>query len=916
MNGDTFLPFGPNAGYLAELYQLYLSDPSVIEPEWVEFFKSLDDGGVNGYKNGLSHGHLNGNGVGAGDVAVAANALAEKLVNAYRTYGHLSARISPLIAGGLAPSAPVELTPAYHGGGAEAGKSALRNYHFAGSPQASCEGLIEALRNVYCGSVGFEYMHLTRVEERDWLSSRIESRGKESFTSDQKRSILRDLIRAELFESELHRKYVGTKRFSLEGNDTLIPVLSAVLSGCAAANVKGVVFGMAHRGRLNVLVNTLEKRLSAMFAEFEDMTVATIAGAGDVKYHSGFESRREINGVGLELKLLPNPSHLEFVNPVVEGVARALQDLTGIEDRRTYLPLVMHGDAAFAGQGIVFETINYSGIPGYYTGGTFHIVINNQIGFTTTPDEARSTRYCTDLAKGVDCPVFHVNAEDPEAACWVSQLAFEYRMAFGKDVFVDLVGHRKHGHNEGDDPSFTQPTTYAEIKGKKPVWQIYSETLIRSGAISQEDVDTEVELYKREFSQGHTDVGANIGSEATAIQGRLSQEPGETGVSKDTLTRVARALVQYPESFKPHPKLLKIIEKRVESVESGEGIEWGMAEALAFGSLVLEGRAVRLSGQDCGRGTFSHRHLMLDDFGGGAPWNPLHSLVGREGAKGSFEVINSSLSEAAVLGFEFGYSSARPEALTMWEAQFGDFSNGAQVIIDQFISSSESKWAQRSGVVMMLPHGYEGQGPEHSSARLERYLQMCAEGNMRVCYPSTAAQIFHLLRRQGRSVVTRPLVIMTPKSLLRLPAAMSSLGEMTAGAFQKVIANDLSLGKESRSLIFCSGKIYHELSAALLTSGKASTRLVRLEELYPFPQEEVAKVVAETAARRAFWVQEEPQNMGAWSYIAPHLRQVLGFDVVYVGRPGSASTATGSSKYHALEQKRIISEVTSQVAGK
>jgi len=915
MNGESFVRFGENAGYLAELYQLYLTDPSLVDSAWAEFFRSLDGTGVgNGHTNGYTNGRANGYAAVAegARVASSSNALGEKLVEAFRAYGHAAANLSPLGSGGMKAEHPSELELSCHGETRDASQVALAGFSFGGRSYASCAQLLQALKDTYCGTIGYEISHLTKTEERKWLQARIEGKAP-TFSDQEKRLVLKDLIRAELFESELHRKYVGTKRFSLEGNDTLIPMLSVLATSAAQTGVKGIICGMAHRGRLNVLANSIGKPLSTIFAEFEDKTIATIAGAGDVKYHLGWETSKAPNGADIELSIVPNPSHLEFVNPVVEGVARALQDKNDRNDRGAYLPLAMHGDAAFAGQGIVFETINYSGIGGYATGGTLHIVINNQIGFTTTPDESRSTRYCTDLAKGIDCPVFHVNAEDPEAACWLTQLALEYRMAFGKDVIIDLIGHRKHGHNEGDDPSFTQPTTYAEVKGKKLIWQQYAEHLVASGVLSQSDIDGEVEAYKSEFAAASEAVASSLGTEACCIHGRLEVPLSDTGVKKEILLTIARALTQWPEGFKPHPKLQKIIEKRVETVEAGEGIEWGVAEALAFGSLVLEGHSVRLSGQDCCRGTFSHRHLVLDDNEGRGTFSPLVDLAQREGATGVFEVYNSSLSEASVLGFEFGYSATNRNSLVMWEGQFGDFANGAQVIIDQFITSSESKWGQLSGVVMMLPHGYEGQGPEHSSARLERYLQMCAEGNMRVCYPSTAAQHFHLMRRQGLSEIKRPLIIMTPKSLLRLPAALSSLKEMVKGTFECVLETDLSGKKSCKSLVFMTGKVGHDVQAALQGGDKLSARLIRVEELYPFPQAEIARILKETGATNAFWVQEEPQNMGAWSYIAPLLRESLGFDPVYIGRPASAATATGSSKHHAIEQKAILTELSGRL---
>lgn len=919
MNGESFLPFGSNAGYLAELYQLYLSDPSLVEPAWAEFFASLDSEAASAIVNGYTNGRTNGHGATAVagresvESVTPSAVLADKLVQSFRAYGHLAAQLSPLEAGGLQPLSPRELSATYHGEDRDPSKITLSGFSFGGQSYTSCASLIAALQKTYCGSVGFEYMHLLKAEERAWFQERIERRSGPSFSVERRKEIFEFLMRADVFESELHRKYVGAKRFSLEGNDTLIPLLSTVIREAASSGVKGIVCGMAHRGRLNVLINTLGKPMSQLFSEFEDKTVATIAGAGDVKYHLGFHTDVAVNGTAVELQIVPNPSHLEFVNPVVEGITRALQDKLPDRNRSVYMPLVMHGDAAFAGQGVVFETINYAGISGYTTGGTFHVVINNQIGFTTTPEESRSTRYCTDMAKGVDCPILHVNAEDPEAACWVAQLALEYRMTFGKDVFIDLIGHRKHGHNEGDDPSFTQPVTYAEVKGKKAIWQQYADKLTAEGVLTAEEVASAVESYKKAFADAQADAGKGIGTEACAVHGQLKDSDVQTAVPAKTLKKVAKALVDYPADFKVHPKLGKIIEKRVETVEAGEGIEWGVAEALAFGSLALEGVSIRLSGQDCGRGTFSHRHLMLDDNEGRSVWSPIASLVEREGVDASFEIVNSSLSEQAVLGFEFGYAAQNNRGLTMWEAQFGDFSNGAQVIIDQFVTSSEAKWGQRSGVVLMLPHGYEGQGPEHSSSRVERYLQMCAEGNMAVCYPSTAAQHFHLMRRQGLADIKRPLVIITPKSLLRLPAAMSSLSEMSKGGFKSVIETDLAGKKACKSIFFMTGKIYHDVAASLQGQDSLSGRLVRIEELYPFPAAEIARIAKESGAENVYWVQEEPQNMGAWSYVEPRLRDATGKGPVYIGRPASAATATGSGKHHALEQKAILTVVAERL---
>lgn len=912
MDRDTLLDFGPNAGYLTELYQLYLADPSMVEPEWAEFFRGMKGANGNGHANGYTNGTVSEAAVAAPAVSTA-NALADKLVDGFRRFGHLAAKVSPIVHGGLAPLSPVELTSEFYGGASSSGR--LSAYEFGGKAFDSLAALRVALEECYCGSIGFEYEHLTRAEERSWLKARIEGRSASSLVAqaDRKKSIFLDLMRGDLFEAELHRKYVGAKRFSCEGTETILPAISTAIEQGASAGIRSVVIGMAHRGRLNVLANITRKPLERIFREFEDQTLATVCGHGDVKYHMGFETTYEFGDARVDVSLAPNPSHLEFVNPVVEGIARAQQDLRYARDRKASLPLLLHGDAAFAGQGIVFETINFSGLTGYSTGGTLHIVTNNQIGFTTTPDESRSTRYCTDLAKGIDAPVFHVNCEDPEAACWVTALALEFRNTFGKDVLVDLIGHRKHGHNEGDDPSFTQPLTYAELKGKRPIWEQYGARLLSEGVVDQAWIDAAVADYKRAFNDAQAAVTPEAKGAASPMHGKIGEAPASTAVKADQLKKIARSLVEFPEGFVPHAKLSKILEKRVETVESGEGIEWGVAEALAFGSLLVEGRPVRLSGQDCGRGTFSQRHLSLDHYEEQRTWSPLEALAEASDAGARFEVYNSSLSEAAILGFEFGYATIERRGLTMWEAQFGDFANGAQVIIDQFLTSSESKWGQLSGLTLLLPHGYEGQGPEHSSARLERFLQMCADSNMRVCYPSTASQHFHLLRRQATSEVQRPLVVMTPKSLLRLPAATSPLSEMASGGFRVVIDENLAVSAKCNTVVFMTGKVFHDAHASLKDAGKVSARLVRVEELYPFPEAQVAKIMKESGAKKVVWLQEEPRNMGAWSYIEPMLRATCGVDPVYVGRSASPGTSTGSPKHSAAELKAFLAELHSLI---
>jgi 2-oxoglutarate dehydrogenase E1 component len=922
MSDDTiYYSFGSNAGYLAELYQLFREDPTLVAPEWANFFKtSVANGALNGgaaINGAATNGaHPSGSAVAVRDLSQtqtpqtsSANSVAERAIDAFRRWGHLAASLSPIHAGGLAPQNIAELNLANYASGS--GDLALNSFSFAGRSIASIGALIGLLREIYCGPVGYEVEHIVSLEERDWLRSRIEQRinFNGALSANLRKEILNVLIKTGLLESELHRKYVGSKWFSVDGNDSLLPALQVLLDSCIASGVREAVFGMAHRGRINVLVNTLGMPLERLFAEFEDRSIATAVGAGDVKYHLGWKSQYGRADQSIKLELLPNPSHLEFVNPVVAGVARAKQDSLYGGDRRSVLAVLMHGDAAFAGQGTVFECLNYAALEGYSTGGTFHIVINNQIGFTTTPDEGRSTRYCTDLAKGLDIPVFHVNAEDPDAACWIAQLALEYRNTFGKDVIIDLIGHRKYGHNEGDDPSFTQPLTYQEIKSKKQIWQQYSEKLVAEGVVDRDFVQQAADDFKRRFAEAQERVYSGTAGDACAVHGKIHPAQVETAVSKERLLGVARELVAFPEGFMPHPKLQKIIQKRVETVESGKEIEWGVAEALAYGTLVEDGVPIRLSGQDCRRGTFSHRHLVLDDYEKPQCWSPLGELAKRRDNGGRFEVYNSSLSESGVLGFEFGYAASAQRGLTLWEAQFGDFSNGAQCIIDQFIVSSEAKWGQLSGVTMLLPHAFEGQGPEHSSARLERYLQLCAEGNMSVCYPTSAAQYFHLVRRQGLREPKRPLVVMTPKSLLRLPVATSSIEELTKGKFEPLLV-DAGRSKSARTVVLLSGKVYYDIIAALKERELTSKVVLgRVEELYPFPETQVAKLLSGSGVSRIIWVQEEPRNQGAWSYIAPQLRAISGKEPLYVGRPEAAQTATGSAKRHAEEQKALVARL-------
>lgn len=937
---DLGLLFGANSGYVEELYALYKDDPALVGDTWANYFIKLDNELVaNGEHRQISeNGHqvtttkvTNGHSSfqspvpSIGEVtrenikSVVDNRLQDKvyrLINTFRSFGHLKARINPLSKGVMSLPQSEDLDPMFFGFTDSDMESEVSCDGFQSKSRMELRTLIEELRRVYCGSVGFEFNHLLSEEERNWLQSRIESRFAHGYglSTDLKLRKLKVLVEAETFEAELHKKYVGHKRFSLEGGETLLPVLDTALDEASQRGVKEAVLGMAHRGRLNVLVHTAGKPLEDVFNEFEDQSIYSALGSGDVKYHLGYESIfNGSRGQELKVSLACNPSHLEFVDPVLEGMVRAKQDLKYDGERLSVLPILMHGDAAVIGQGVVYETLNLSQVGGYRTGGTLHIVINNQIGFTTNPEESRSSVYCTDMAKGFQIPIFHVNAEDVEAACWVTRLALEFRQRYQRDVFVDIYCWRKYGHNEGDDPSFTQPLSYSEIKSKPSLAKTYSLKLKEEGIIDQSGIDRYYTEYKQRFENAQNRKIPKVQGEACPVHGRLRVPTPDTGVEKKVLERVASTLLDYPENFVIHPKLKQILEKRVLSLTEGSGIDWGFAEALAYGSLMLQGVNIRLSGQDSGRGTFSHRHLALNNYEKPETYLPLSQLEEQVGV-GCFEVYNSTLSEAGVLGFEYGYSLDAKKSLVLWEGQFGDFANGAQVHIDQFIASGEAKWHQLSGVVMLLPHGYEGQGPEHSSARLERFLQLCGEGNMVVCYPSTAAQNFHLLRRQGVMEIKRPLVVMTPKSLLRLPDATSKINELVSGRFETVLEDDIGTKDKEAHVVMVAGKIYYDLIGELRKSPKGRIKVLRIEQLYPFPQFEIKKLLKDIKIKSIIWAQEEPQNMGAWSYIEPYIRGKLESSPIYVGRAVAASPATGSGKAHAREQSTIVREVLAHVS--
>ena len=908
---QLFASFGQNAGYVQELFDLYRTDRSLVPAGWAQKFDALT-GGETTTTNG--HAYTNGNGHAAAVGKMAAPAVSNdlqervfRLVRAFRERGHLKARVNPISKGITPPPLSRDLQIEQYGFSSNELSIDVSCERFQGASSLPLGQLLSGLDKIYCGSIGVEFMHILDPEARDFIRERFESRpqSQSNLSSSAKRRILEKLIEAEAFESELHKKYVGQKRFSLQGGELLIPMLDSLLNESCTLGIHEAIIGMAHRGRLNVLTNTIGKPLSMLFNEFEDQSVFSVLGSGDVKYHLGYSGiHRAPSGATLKISMAPNPSHLEFVNPVLEGICRARQDIGYNQDRTSVLPILIHGDAAVIGQGVVYETLNLSALDGYATGGSIHIVINNQVGFTTNPEDSRSTVYCTDLAKCFEAPVFHVNGEDPEAAAWVMELAAKYRNRFNRDVVIDLICYRKYGHNEGDDPSFTQPLLYGEIATKRNPAALYAEGLVAAGVLTEAEVTQLQQGFIERFKSAEANREPAVRGDACPLHGKLVAIETATSVEAERLRKVAKTLINYPEQFSPHPKLQKILEKRVETLEDGKGIDWGFAEGLAFGSLLLEGRSVRLTGQDCGRGTFSQRHLVLSNYQDMRRFVPFDSLANEGGAR--LEIINSPLSEAAVLGFEFGYGSVAEDALTLWEAQFGDFANGAQVHIDQFIASSEAKWGQRSGVVLLLPHGFEGQGPEHSSARLERYLQLCAEGNMSVCYPTTAAQQFHLVRRQGLSAIKRPLVVMTPKSLLRHPGAASELSELTQGEFHPVLSNTFGKGKSSKTLVVLSGKVYYDVAAELQKNTDGLVKVIRVEELYPFPAEALKRAVGNDAPQRVVWVQEEPQNMGAWSHAYPYLKQIFNASPTYVGRQAAASPATGSGKAHAKEQRQLL----------
>ena len=868
-----------NAEYLEELYQVFIRTPEQLEPEMRRFFTELEHQEVPATKQTTKHSQN--------------NAKVEAMINTFRRRGHLKANLNPLTnADSIVPYRLEDFALQ-----AVNPQQLLYPTNLSGVYGATAKEIIEILQRSYCGSIGVDYVEINNEERVQWISKKLEQcSGRMTFTIEERKRILWDLLAAEGLEKFLHNRYLGQKRFSLEGCDTLIPMLDFMLSTAAAQGVQDICVGMAHRGRLNVLANIMHKDLASLFAEFEDTNNidSSFDIDGDVKYHIGFSTTVKKAGHDLGIALLPNPSHLEAINPVLEGYVRAKQRQLNDEQGTKVLPLLIHGDASFSGQGVVYETLNLSKLPHYSTGGTVHIVIDNQIGFTTNPDCARSTEYCSDIVKAIRAPVFHVNADDPEATALSAVLAFSYRQKFNSDVVIHLVGYRRYGHNEGDEPAFTQPLMYKKIKAHARVATQYIEQL--QDHIPVDEINALRSKYRQMLDDAYKRV-KNI-SMPTSSVGMRKQARVQTAVKGADLKALAKKITSVPDGFTLHPKIAKLFQQRRSMCDSK--IDWGMAELLALAALANAGKHLRLSGQDVQRGTFSSRHAVVWDLENGNGYQVFSKFAA------NVDIINSPLSEFGALGFEFGYSVVDPQALVLWEAQFGDFSNGAQVIIDQFLSASAAKWAMHSNLVLLLPHGYEGMGPEHSNARPERFLQLCGNDNMQVAIPTTAAQYFHLLRHQALTSKRMPLIVMSPKSMLRHPQVASPVQEFTQGKFAPVIDDDTVDADAVKRIVFCAGKIYYELLAA--RGEKKDIAIIRFEYLYPFPHKVFTDIISKyTQVTKIIWAQEEPQNMGSWDYIHAKIGAAVKARLHYVGRKVSGTTAEGSLQAHRNTQGRIVS---------
>jgi len=933
---------GANATYLAELHARYQENPAALDPEWRAFFASLDDNrdDVLAEARGPSWAPSNGAAlapaVPLGSVTeqqaldAARDTLAARmLIRNYRTRGHLAAKLDPLEL--VTRREHPELKPKTYGFTRADYDRPIYIGGAFGLEFATLREILGILKHTYAGHIGVEYMHISDPEQRSWLQERIEGRDVE-FTAKGKTAILKKLIEAETFERFLDVKYTGTKRFGLDGGESMVPALEQIIKRGGQLGLNEIVIGMPHRGRLNVLANVMAKPYRAIFNEFKGGSAHPdeVEGSGDVKYHLGASSDREFDQNRVHLSLTANPSHLEIVDPVVLGKVRAKQDQRKDNERKEVLPLILHGDAAFAGQGVVAECLGLSGLRGHRTGGSLHFIVNNQIGFTTAPRFSRSSPYPSDLAKMIDAPIFHVNGDDPEAVVHVAKIAIEYRQRFGKPVVIDMFCYRRHGHNEADEPAFTQPLMYARIREHPSVVEVYSRRLVEEGLLTRAEVDRLQADFRANLEEELAASDAYRPNRADWLDGKWSgighaeegARRGVTGVDLARLQEIGRKITSFPKSFTPHKTITRIMAARRKMIDEGQGIDWATAEALAFGTLLAEGYRVRLSGQDSERGTFSHRHAVLMDQENEKKYTPLKH-ISKEQAP--FEVINSMLSEEAVLGFEYGYSLAEPNALVVWEAQFGDFANGAQVIIDQFISSGERKWLRMSGLVLLLPHGYEGQGPEHSSARLERYLQLCAEDNWQIANCTTPANYFHILRRQLHRQFRKPLVLMTPKSLLRHKRVVSTLAQLGPdSSFHRLLWDDAQFLPDQaiklvpddkiRRVVLCSGKVYYDLYDERERRGLDDVYLLRVEQLYPFPARALIQELGRFKDAEMVWCQEEPKNMGAWSFIEPNLSWVLEhIDAKhkrprYAGRPSSAATATGLMSKHVRELKAFLDE--------
>ena len=959
--GEMNYLFGANEAYIAELYQRYLNDPGSVDESWVEIFRAIGDDptAIQGELRGASWAprrtHVigqNGEGpsmsdatagvqppprpevpylmaphVGAEQVRQATldSIRALMLIRAYRVRGHLEANLDPLRL--HKPEPHPELDPQSYGfSDKDMDRPIFINY-VLGLESATLREIMAVLRATYCGTIGVEFMHKQEPEEKTWIQERIEGiRNRTEFTDLGKRTILERLIQAVMFEDYIDRKYTGTKRFGLDGGESTIPVVEQILKRGGQLGIEEVVIGMPHRGRLNMLANIMQKPYRAIFSEFQGVAAfpEDIQGSGDVKYHLGTSADREFDDTVVHLSLNANPSHLEAVNTVVLGRVRAKQRQRGDREHEKVMALLMHGDAAFAGQGIVAETLDLSQLRGYRVGGTIHLIVNNQIGFTTMPSYSRSSPYCSDVAKMIGAPILHVNGDDPEACVHAARIAIEYRQKFKKDVVIDLMCYRQHGHNEGDEPSFTQPLMYKKIAEHPTVREIYARQLEEEGVLKPGEADEILAQFRRHLDEEFEASKSYKPNKANWLEGQWSglqvasgdDRRGSTAVEFDLLREVGYAISDVPQNLNIHRRLVRVQQNRRKMIDSGEGIDWATAELLALGTLLCESTPVRFSGEDSIRGTFSQRHAALIDQTTERRYFPLEHI--RFG-QAPFEIIDSPLSEFGVLGFEYGYSLAEPHALVVWEAQFGDFANGAQVIIDQFISSGESKWLRMSGLVMLLPHGYEGQGPEHSSARLERYLQLCAEDNWQVVNCTTPANYFHVLRRQIRRNFRKPLMVMTPKSLLRHKRCVSTLADMGPDtSFHRVLrdiaddAGELAADEKIRRVVLCSGKVYYDLLEERENRGIKDVYLLRLEQLYPFPRKVLAAELARFVDAEIVWCQEEPRNMGAWFFVKSLIEDVAAESglasprLVYVGRAESASPATGSAKTHESEQKALI----------